>query len=238
MLPRKKAWCGFSDLFTGGAGTPGVFPGGGPQQSTLQALFEEEPGYYSLEFSVASLPVDPGPGGPGNVSGIFQATAIINWKVEGNKNQRIITVGNGVTISGLGQGVDVAMLDNTPVFATTNLKYTITATLSKGVRPFTSNPPTLFGLAATNVAASGAVAVPIPPNCGISSVEVNVSPTVPAVQPNVVVAHRNAATIFKSYDPQKNIGFVDLAPNCTQVRISNLDPANAVTVSLVWGIDG
>ena len=234
-LNKKRAWNGQATLLTGGGAS------GGPVVNAGQADFTAEPGYYTVEFNIARFPVDTvNAPGPSNVSGVFRCLTILSWNVEGNQVTRQYSVGgNGSSVSGLGQGVVVSLQDFTDVFNPTNLDYEVSFNIAKGVRPFTNNPPALFGITTTVILAAGSLSLAVPQNVGIISVEVAVS-TNPAAPhtPNVVVAHINPGGTLKTYDPQKNTGFVALAPNAQTVRVFNADAANPVDATITWGVDG
>lgn len=208
---------------------------------SMQANFEDEPGFYTVQFAVIKRPSTPT-----NPIVPFAAIADINWSVEGNIVKRQVNINDGISVSGAGQGVTVTMSDHSEHFLGSSLAgidYVIGVQITKGVRPGTANPPTLMSdLIASSppLAPLASVIALVPEGAGVTSVQVTVKPVVFGDLPvaGVLVEHRNTIINVKAYTSDSEPGFVPIAPTTTYVSITNLNPASAYIVSLTWGIDG
>jgi hypothetical protein len=261
----------FVNAYTGGGTLSAALMASGPGQiQSLMAANFAEPDTYTLMFNLTTgnvLPVPtanqpwPPPLVPVPVPVIAQPTssiygvrcvATVNWKVEGNQVQRVFDIGSGVSITGVGQGVDVSIQDMTyTVNGPANVQYTVSAQVTKGTRPATALPPILIattqvvpGLGNGPVIGLGpgiSADFTVPPNSGINSVEITTfDTTVPETEPNFLfVQHFNGSTIAsKVYSAGLQTGFVKLAPNATDVRIINRSGSDSAFIAVTWGIDG
>lgn len=166
-LNQKTGWSSPTVLATG---VGGFLP-------SVQATFDD-PGHYTIQFEVVAP------------KGLFYlAQARVSWSVEGNNAVRIVNVGSGVSVSGVGQAVGVQIMDATTpdmitlVGQTPGTEYTISAQVIKGLRANYSSPPTLIlldprptgggitngnpSIVVTNIAD---VTVPIPANSGATAI--------------------------------------------------------------------
>ena len=73
----------------------------GNQIPNLQ-IDQLEPGEYTIQFQVVEAPIDPED---------FGLYAYIQWKVDGQQIQRIVSVFSGAVITGVANAVDVYLLD-------------------------------------------------------------------------------------------------------------------------------
>jgi hypothetical protein len=198
------------------------------QGISLQAEFEDDPGYYTLQFGV-----NP-PGGS------IDAVAEIEWSVEGSTISRFISVGVGTTISGPGQAVRARLFDRStsPVFFT----YPGSIQLTRGTRPNVNQPPTLIQFPeAKLIPAFSGISIDIPRKVGVISVEVTAYPQIfPAapVTPNLVITFFNGSGVNKVYLIGEPGNFVPVPPNSTKMIIDNADPLLDLYVQVTWGIDG
>ena len=198
---------------------------------TVQASLEES-ATYTVQFGINPPPPPVAPS-----LGVFDCQAEIMWKVNGALVRRLVSVGNGVSVSGPAQGFNVRAFDNTSnIFAGGD--YTVQISVAKGNRPTTSNPPTLWTPVAT-VLAGGVGVVNIPQNAGVISAQVVLGVlAVGALPVKALVLQKNAAgQILKQYDPSIYTGFVPVAPNATQIEIDNLS-AFSNRFEVTFGIDG
>jgi hypothetical protein len=186
----------------------------------------------------------------------FDCTALVTWKVHYVTVRRIVSVGNGVSISGVAEAFSVSLIDTTNLIANVpagdiGIKYNVTTTAATGTRPTTQQPATLRGLTAAiagvqsqgqiNLAPGANVQYPIPPNAGVISVEVvAVSQATPFAPLQIEVDANGPGIVgtFKSWDLVDFPGFVSVPPNATSIFVTNKDTANSVYVTLTWGIDG
>lgn len=184
---------------------------------------------YTVQFAV----------GPPS-GGVFRAIATISWTVEGNTIVRQVDVGNGVSISAPSQAVRVQVVDATDPakIAIGGQQYGVTISVTRGVRPFASLPPVLFGETVSIPAGSIAV-VNVPHSAGVTSVEVTALDfSAPATNPIATIRQQNTGDIKSYAIGQGDNGFVAVAPSVTHLTIQNLDLANPILTSLTWGIDG
>jgi hypothetical protein len=192
---------------------------------SLQQVFPEA-GNYTVQFAV----------NPPNSTTFLKPTAIIQWVVQGNTVTRQVDVGNGVSVTGVGESVKVVVQDvnGDP----THVAYGVSIVVAPGTRASTSLPPTLSGTNVT-LGVGGSVSLPVPP-AGVTSVEVAIAGVLTSSPTGVLVSQFNAATTVKEYDvlPDTTAGFVSLAPGAAEVSVANLDAAHSVNVTITWGIDG
>lgn len=211
----------------------------------LQAIFPKADN-YSVQFSVGT--------GNGN---LINPTAEIVWSLEGNSVRRLVSVINGLTVTGMAQGASVRVYDAVP----TNMgpmgpqvTYPVGVQIAPGVRAAENQPPTLVISQAPEVpgansmlfgqsilAAGTNIDVQLPIGAGIISAYCTVSgfgvPTV-ITEADIQVLHYNSGGFtLKSYDPRL-LGFVPLGPDTTTIRIANFSAAGIYLVSLTFGIDG
>jgi hypothetical protein len=232
-LTRIDGWGGIATMTTQQAG----------KQPGLQADRLSGASLYTVQFSV-SKPVLAGS------NGIFAAIAVIDWLVAGTPIRRRISVTDGKSISGVGQGVVVSCYDVTPDLGqVADAPYKVNITVARGSRPAQGQPPTLSLFdqqfqAGNAIPAAGSEIVEIPQNSGAISVEIVVASTDPLTDANVLIQHvsDDGANVYKTYrvtdGPQE---FVPIADGATQIIITNLsagEGSNPVNVSVTYGIDG
>jgi hypothetical protein len=247
-LRKKKGYSQSGTLSTPGNNTP--------QNSkvSMQAEFPEA-GDYTVKFGIIPPKVPVGAvigGGPvaqdGQVVVPVTVLATVIWKVNGNQVTRKLNVSTqgGTSISGEGEAVEVQLQDATPNNATvpfnTPQQYTATISCAPGTRPVTGLPCTLVAVAKnTVIAGAGTLGpIPIPNDAGVLSLRVYpvsfAGP--PPVAPIVRVDISDGFNILRSYNPAIESDFISLPPNAVQIVINNLDPANSISVSADWGIEG
>lgn len=195
--PNPIGWGGFQNLVTGqgsGLGTEIIARPIGPLLQ-LQADFPVA-GPYTVAFNITT------PTGLPAGKNLFMAEAIVRWKVKGFIVQRRVSIANGVTVSGEGQGVEVIVWDTTPTAAAqpyfagpfvAGTQYVVSAQVTKGTRatkepqPILTPPPSFNGPGVptsgtvTSVApgiftfggvANETLSVPIPQDAGITAAKV------------------------------------------------------------------
>jgi hypothetical protein len=212
-------------------------------QRILQDAFEES-GVITVQLDV----IPPESGAP------FAAIATIKWSDGGNVVQRMVSLVNGVMISGVGRVIDISVTDTTPAFlplteetATPgpHSEYTVTALVSHFPRPSESRPPTLYG-GVTELTNSGGVApsidFPIPQRAGVISVAIYAqSLSATGAKPNLyVTATTPVGGTWAAWavDSGSEVEFVPLPPGATDVVVSTNDTVNATFLTVMWGIDG
>lgn len=229
VIIGKNGWQGSEVLTTGNV----------DRFLQFQANFEK-PGAYTVQFAVTPPDFQTNFAAPG--FGIYTAIAEISWRVEGGDVRRVVSVANGVSVSGVGQGVKVAIRDTT-TFGAPPRDYTVFAQVAPGTRPSVQQPPTLLGFPTfqTINAGGGTATINIPANAGVISSEVSIGPVAIAGFPviGVLVIQKNGGgQILKEYDPTVESGFVPVAPGCTQIDIVNQNAANNYRIQVTFGIDG
>lgn len=216
----------------------GVLTTGRPDKRvSMQADFQPEAGYYTIQFGVDA---------PEATVPSYDAIAEITWSVEGATIRRVVSVANGVTVSGPGQAVRVVVYDqslNASIFGYND--YTVTIAVSPGTRPSAGRPPILqarwtSGLpSVAPIAIAGSATLDIPQDSGVGSVELLLS-AVAGIFPIIArVQHFvPGGTIQKLYMiTEETDGFIAIAPGSTQVTVYN-ESVSAIYCTATWGIDG
>lgn len=198
----------------------------------MQADFRDSPAQvYTVQFSVIKFPT----------FGNFSAVATITFKIEGALVTRKVSVGDGVSLSGVGQAIDVDIVDTTQAIASPGAgDYTIQVTVSRGVRPSNGQPPVLVGDNVGSVAASGSSTFSIPTGSGIKYLQVYIASPTEANSPSIaLVTFKNAGGIsVLTYDPVNYPDFIVIPPNAAEVTVDNLSTTKSMLLAYAWGIDG
>lgn len=203
---------------------------------TLQANFEDEPGNYTVQFGIVK-----GPNPAGTTGGAFACKADIYWSVEGQTVKRTVSVGNGVSVSGIGQGVKIRIYDaSNAVFGPGNYEYIVSAQVVKGTRPNVGKPPTIW-TPVTTIAAGGGIAYQIPADAGVISANIEIGVVAPGVYPvSADVFIQGPTGVYLSQFDPNVVGpaFVPIPPGASQVFIQNNSAADSYRVQVNFGIDG
>jgi hypothetical protein len=124
-MEKTGGWSASGELVTGGGDGAGV---------NLQAVFPNA-GNYTLQFSVQR-----------GDTYIVRPTAEITWSVQGNSVNRLVSIGNGLSISGQAEGVSVRIYDslteNLGFDHWLGLPYLVSMQVVPGTRPNVGQPPT------------------------------------------------------------------------------------------------
>jgi hypothetical protein len=251
---------GESDMIRKSWAISGILTTKGQGAVKLQKIFiltegnkvvEDESGYYTVQFGL--IP----PAGTA-----FDTTATITFKVNGQQVVRQVSVGQGTTISGMCEAIDVLVQDTSSLAAiTANVQYEVTISVIKGTRASALSQPMLKGIAtgrqgsaaalnnggigAQTVAAGTSIVYAVPQNVGVVLVEVSgIDTTTPdPAKVNLLVQQftdLTALTLIKEYMigiPQEP-RLIPLAPNASFVNVINNSAADSARVSVNWGIDG
>jgi hypothetical protein len=215
---------------TGAGGTkPGV------QRVGTECRFNI-PGAVSVSFGVVSA------------SGSAFPEAVVSFAVE-NKAivRRRITVGNGATITGVADSVDVSLLNNPPPgeFPTPiSPEYGVSVDIAMGTRGAHVQPPILMLRDSGNnilvSAAAGAFAdFVIPQDAGAIAINVTAQTDPPgtAAVNGFAVEQRRGAIVLKAYDAIFFPGWIPLAPGADTIRVINNTAVRGL-FGVVAGIDG
>lgn len=206
------------------------------KEVSLQAVFAD-PGTYTVQFSFKYL-VDPG-----GVSDPVYPEAEIEWSVEGNTIVRRVSVQNGVSISGVAQGVKVRVYDATPDYSPAqNTPYQVSISVAKGLRGGSEMPiyAPSDSIASIGGAAGSFHDFPIPQNIGAKSVRILAIPIVlaAATDNDIVVAYEIGGFIIIGFFPLKNPGgWYPITVGADNIRVYKTVAANW-NVQVVFGIDG
>jgi hypothetical protein len=222
--------------------------------NALQASFPRA-STYTVQFSVT-----PAQDVPTNMPNPEATEAIVNWVLDGNNISRRITVGNGISISGTAQGVNVQLLDVSKGGTLTppaTGKYQVTVSVTPGVRANEPIPVCLYPFGNVNATAYGAfqlnanstVLIPVPSDAGATSVQVlpsNISfPGVVTpgggliiVEFFIVSSDGLTGVLTGGFDPTLEEGFVPLPPTCNMVQIRTRGVASPINFQVAFGIDG
>jgi hypothetical protein len=231
-LEKKTGWSQSGKLRVGSSGNP----------VTLQAIFKK-PGPYTVQIAIPN-PFFTSAG----MAFASKATATLIWTVEGNQIVRQVSVGNGVSVQGVGEGVTVIVNDTTDgtAKAVPGIDYDVSISVAYGTRATTQQPPQfdVFDPAtggAFVIAPGGSAFVRIPQNIGVISVLVTAgfpSGTNGVIPPNDVQVVHSGVVIQKSYDPRILTTFVPVGPGTNLITVNNLNGAQTYDVSITFGIDG
>lgn len=225
---KKQGWQQSGTLTTGDT----------TKQVSMQADFPVA-GYYTVQFGVKPPELPPPTAQPA-----FDIEAEITWSVEGQFVRRLVSVGNGTSVSGPGQAVKVTIRDKTAETfpLTAALDYTVSVQVTPGTRPAEERPPILRGFPeVVDVAPLGVTSIDVPPDAGVISVETTAGIfTFPpaTAQANVQVVQSTAGVVLKAYMLGDVKGFVPLAPNARLVSIRNNSAVDTYRIQFTWGIDG
>lgn len=198
------------------------------------------PETYTMQFSFVGVEPD--------VSGIEfipTAQAIINWKVDGQQQRRVISIVSGASISGVCNAVDVSIID-IPQGGDSTLgkKYRVQTTMSRGLRANTQEPPTLTSQLLESIATGANATFQIPKDAGVTSVFVLAASgsTADTFSDTSLLAvmsdnHTPSNGLYGSFYPFKCCHWVPLAPGSQKVVLFN---GSGVTqfCQVIWGIDG
>jgi hypothetical protein len=223
---RLKTW-GITGPLTTGNTTKAV---------TLQTGQMEQEGYayVTVKFGVQA---------PVNGLG-YAANATITFMVNGNPIRRVVSVGNGVEISGPADAVIVQVNDLTPAsFDNPGQPYSVTIQVAPGTRS-SSAQPLLNDVNGTYNILSGALEViQIPANSGVIGVWVAAfSETAGVTDPNVAVSMQpsaiSATQIFEFALTDPTPVYVPIAPGASTLIAANRDATHVASFSVLWVIDG
>jgi hypothetical protein len=220
---------------------------GKAENFTAQFFVSNRLGYIAP--SVPPNPIIPTPIAIGNITPVGE----ILWSIGGNTQRRLISIYDGVAITGVAEHFAINATDNTdPNDSSNPTQYDVTITCASGVRGSTSLPPiyqeyitntNTGSIAFGNFILNGAehLTVPIPKNAGVNSVMVT------ANYPGIVLTGSEfgfsqastIAGILKEYNPM-NYEFVPLSPQADTLLFKNFATSGGqiVDFSVTWGIDG
>lgn len=192
----------------------------------------KDPGSYVVQLSLQ----DPNPVASGYR---IEAKAEITWSVSGNSIRRVVDCVNGMSISGVAEGVAVTIYDDSSIGVGSPEDYLVSLSVSKGNRASIQQPP-FYTLPIDIIAPGGFIATDIPQDIGAISARVDIGP-VDAGDPigefDLEVLQQYAGGTLKAYSPKT--GWVPLAPATRQIAIAAAAAlGDSAYFSIVLGIDG
>lgn len=222
----------------------------------LQANFEDSPGEYTVQFNVDAA---------SNI--FFNALATLQWSVEGNTVTRVVTVGNGTSISGVGQGVRVSVVDATSIDMCNiagqgAAKYGVSISVIQGIRATTQQPVLytlteqrasgIYGAVVTNgeprfIVANGfPVTIQIPQSIGAISFFAHATETqgtfgVPSNGDGLLTAAVNTEGLQRAIvevDASDTDIWWPLPPAASQIILITGKPGLIIAWNITLGIDG
>lgn len=254
---------------SGGWSATGTMRNDGESKAAhLQVNFAEREGNpspsknYTVQFSVgptfltstkqlAHLPVNP--------------VAEIVWSVEGNSVRRLVSVTNGMSVTGVGEAVKVSVKDDTlSSFAGNHCTYQVDITCAPGSRASTQQPPTYYPetrdqSGTFSIVGAGPVAypghtidVPVPQNAGVISYFAQwmafdpiTFATIAATEVDWFIEELAGGSLtLKKYSAEQVNGWVPISPGCDTIRIHALFPNIGalapwqLDTNITFGIDG
>lgn len=194
------------------------------------------PGTYTLQFSVISIA--PSPNVKIQIPPIVHA--IITWKIEGQQQRRLVSVVSGASISGVAQGVDVKIIDDSD--EDIGYTYQVQVTLSKGLRANTQQPPQLSRGRFVSINPTDQFKFSVPQDAGVIStfLYVDRGSFGTVADTDVEIRMLDAVgNIVANINPAPNgTQWIPLVPGTTEVSIVNFDATTGIFANLIWGIDG
>jgi hypothetical protein len=183
---------------------------------------------------------------PGNA--VCNPEALITWSVEGQFVTRRVSIGDGTSVTGVGQAVNVKIQDNTPAIFITpgaEVEYSVSVQVAPGFRGASELPPTLYPFSVANgflfeIPAGGNVAIPIPGDAGVTQVfvtAVGIPLGTPIADATAFAIVTNGPFAQREYDVQRVSGWVPVNPGATQLDLFNTG-ATQINFTVAFGIDG
>lgn len=196
-----------------------------------------EAGTYTLQFGIRDI--TQAPLLPSQPPSIPTVQAIINWKIDGQQQRRVISVVSGASISGVCEAVDVSIVDKTSNPTLAGFTYNVQVTLSKGMRGNVQQPPALLDSLATLVPNAGLLVHLVPPDSGVISVFLLIDAGVPAIASDfqLVMTDPSGGVVYAASTPATLGQWIPLVPGTAALQVFN-HSATPALVTLLWGIEG
>lgn len=242
----KRAW----------AASETIEMGNRDRKLVLQAVFND-PGIYTAQFSVESKNLDP------DITPGLNTMALVQWAVGGTTIKRLITVTNGTSITGAGQGVNVRVFDFSTVSALSTLQereYLVACNVVPGgraagrIQPVVvgnnwqngvTDPP-LFpgafypGNAITfSIAPAGTEIANIPQESGINAMMLSAYPlnANELLGNDITFRFRANGSTFGSLGAASINEWIPVPPGAREVVVTNNAAVNVVTATY-FGVEG
>lgn len=234
-IEHKKAWSSAGIISNGGYAV-------NPVSVDLNVNFPH-PGEYTAQFNI-----DP-------ILTIGQKCfAEIIWSVEGNSVRRVLSVLDGASITGRGQGIKVKIFDQSAAGGGVGTDpYRVAVLVTTGGRGTTAQPvildgdPTRAGISfVTTVPPVATPEIDVPLDCGIIAAFINVAEVDAADAPietdEILVTFfslpAGGGTALKRLNYSGCNKWVPIAPGTRSIQLRNNRPVGDVYYSITWGVDG
>lgn len=237
----KTGWSAAGKLMTGNVS----------KRVQLQADFPET-GSYLLQFTKIDSPGSNLP---------IRTIAEITWSVEGNSVSRLVTISNGSSVQGAGQGVRVVLYDDTVdqdggATVPNGTEYNVSMQVAPGSRGSDSLPPTYTPSQAVDVIMGNAAPITtenfdVPQDAGAKSFAFMISASgvgtlpYPIAEGGILIVQAQAGMrIAENYYMSVNAGkYIPLIAGCDEIIVyaykAGLDAnITEIRVTLTFGIDG
>jgi len=169
-----------------------------------------------------------------------RAKATITWSVAGNSVQRVISLFDGVSISGVGEAVKVVVEDdsfrNGPSTPNDVKDYDVSFQFAPGTRASQQQPPYLYIFHPSGFVNVSNVNIPIPENIGAISTNVFIS-GIPGITATVSMEGNNTGATWDMTNNDENQRWRPIPPGCTSVNFALSAPGRPA-IALMIGIDG
>jgi hypothetical protein len=228
---KTKGWSKSGTLKTDG---PGVTAH--PSQNRVQTQATEfgEAEQFTVQFFVSRA----------NVSGTNvsqRAKATITWSVAGNSVQRVISLYDGASISGVGEAVRVVVEDDSfrvgPATPNDVKEYQVSFQFAPGTRPSQQQPPYLFIYKPVGFVNVPGFTLLIPENIGAISTNVYLSGLLAGVTATATMVSGAAGLSWDVLNDDPNQVWRPIMPGCTAIAFAFSIPSRP-QVGLMVGIDG
>jgi hypothetical protein len=227
---KAKGWSKSGTLKTDGPGV-GAQPSGNRVQAQATEFGEAE--QFTVQFFVSRA----------NLTGTNvnqRAKATITWSVAGNSVQRVISLYDGASISGVGEAVRVVVEDdsfrNGPATPNDVKPYQVSFQFAPGTRPSQQQPPYLFIFHPTGFVNVSNISIPIPENIGAISTNVFIS-GIPGITATVSMEGNNAGATWDMSNNDENQRWRPIPPGCVTLNVALSAPGRPA-IALMIGIDG
>lgn len=242
----------------GWAGSKSLLMGSDQEALVVQAKVGEPDSFTAQFFLGPGEPPFVGPNSP------IRPLAEILWTVKGNTTRRLVSVVNGMSITGRADNFNIKVFDfSAPPASPATVSYSVSVLVSRGQRASGPNYPYLYlnantgatrgagiNFAVPSGVAAGAL-ITVPQNCGINSVWLDFYIPVPGIAGvplnignNEVHAtqHSSGGVTTVTVGNFESFGkWWPIVSGTDLLRIQNwtgLVGVNTGIVTPIWGIDG
>jgi hypothetical protein len=198
---------------------------------------------YTVQFFLPSSRLVPAHGKPVTAAG-FRAKANVVWSVKGQPIRRQFHVGDGTSIVGTADGVDVTIVDDTqlsPGAGYDGVEYQAIITVTKGTRG-THKQPVFYDLGAQLATPPATAPLEIPDDIGALAILVTAisnDPANPVINGSTAIIIDNGAVPVLTFDPFRNSDWLPLPPDALNITYFQSAMGGAVvSFGTFLGIDG